>query len=1082
MVTSPRERNSQSPSSVLASLVQNIHENRSRNQSYYLPSSPPKPPQEDLSQVSSLDPDDIVAESTRNQAFEESFTDPLPGVRDSAKRYHPRCWQPRSPPPKVTSSFLEHAFDDFSGEFRQEGSPEASNSASVSVELGRGNQRQSPRVASTRLYNSRTDSQRKHSNMDNNSLYDITATPQNKPRTSLRKVDSADRSTLKREAQLRSASRQQQENLEGNFTKEIKELLAGTDRPKSTLAQSHARVTMEEDASIIDERPPTVSLNLKTTRFNNPRSRQTSGVGNETATTPNNSKHYASPFLRTPANGTIQSFVLPDIPNLTELVSGAYKEGTPVFSCSGKIRSRFAPAPDADAPHHNSFEDIPVPQDEKVLIASLKLLSDKFARLEEEKLSADDKVDRYGNKIIKLEAELDVLKRPDSTLGSPDGDFGKSAWKTEKANLQRDMEVAQKKLERVERRLECANSATKKLTEERDALLTQLEVAFMGQGELKAENEQLRVEIRELRKNNQTKNAHFEGEVQELRKENRSLQKKNAQFESEIQQFRKENQVLLEKNEQFEDETRQLRLDRKQFAKVRKENDTLQAEYNRVQAQQENLRKENDTLRGKFDMIQSKHEEDTQRWTTKEIKFRTAAAIQQHAEEKRARVENREQQRYHKALKSENNLLRERLEDIERRLDNVQKLPAMSEVREETIRRLQDDTIDFLYNNRVNRNRQDFDRVAKSNERPNEDDRLHTLRNLEERLRREREERTQESRAQERPQTRRAQSLMSSTINHEKKTTQTVELPKEVTEISEIDPAFIANIRKQLEAERAAKRTTRSFSAPANHLKEDTVHSVKTRASSRRTSFSESTDDPEENAPSLADFATNLPEFTATQQKEKTERSILSESTRRRRSAPPELTSAFILPDITMRNPHSLSTHNKKNCTLCLPKSNHDNIDIPDPVPVSLRTSDQPDATIRPVQPPMKALASVLKTLEDELEHLHIQLAGLHQDMRDLDPSCGMREHNEIQRKLRETLRSIEVRQKQIYTLYDVVEVCKDDDKEITGKIVEETLQSIGLDPVELLGREGGRGEDGETEEKSWRGFSSEDAMFDLHL
>jgi hypothetical protein len=143
---------------------------------------------------------------------------------------------------------------------------------------------------------------------------------------------------------------------------------------------------------------------------------------------------------RSAANGTAQSFMLPDLPNLTELVSGTYKDGTPIFSKSGKKRSRFSSAPCVpfNQPNFIPVGAIGVPEDEKAILASLQLLKDKFAQLEQEKLEADRRIEEYEDEAVKMRAQLVArqnFRRSDSALGSTDGEGDGSArtkWQIEK--------------------------------------------------------------------------------------------------------------------------------------------------------------------------------------------------------------------------------------------------------------------------------------------------------------------------------------------------------------------------------------------------------------------------------------------------------------------------------------------------------------------------------------------------------------------------------------------------------------------------------------------------------------------------
>lgn len=236
------------------------------------------------------------------------------------------------------------------------------------------------------------------------------------------------------------------------------------------------------------------------------------------------------------------------------------------------------------------------------------------------------------------------------------------------------------------------------------------------------------------------------------------------------------------------------------------------------------------------------------------------------------------------------------------------------------------------------------------------------------------------------------------------------------------------------------------------------------------------------------------------------------------------MTSAFILPDITMQNPASAThdpvtlsssaqrvmdetvQHKTNNCSVCkrviTDDTNHSyqgdrcdkkSITIPKPVPVSERMPEpsvyNEEPTLRPSQPPALALATVLKGLEDELAHLKLQLAKYQNVYNRHDASISRRQRKSIYQKMESLLKEIDTKADQIYSLYDVLEGQKQDGHELTDEEVEVTLQNIGVDaptsgPSDFTNRNGrnssrarpasSRGEpETDDEELPWEGFES---------
>lgn len=209
------------------------------------------------------------------------------------------------------------------------------------------------------------------------------------------------------------------------------------------------------------------------------------------------------------------------------------------------------------------------------------------------------------------------------------------------------------------------------------------------------------------------------------------------------------------------------------------------------------------------------------------------------------------------------------------------------------------------------------------------------------------------------------------------------------------------------------------------------------------------------------------------------------------------MTSAFILPDITLHNPlrdaeaapklsaaaqqvlDGLAQHNGQNCTVCKRViehgSNHrhneavkETVMIPKPVPVSERMLEampyEEEPTIRPSQPPALALATVMKGLQDELDHLKMQCSQYQNLYSSHDPALSKRKRKSVYKKIESLLKAIDVKADQIYALYDVLEGQKADGHEISEEEVEVTLQSIGIDVAEV-GLRGGEISDKDAED-----------------
>ena len=218
------------------------------------------------------------------------------------------------------------------------------------------------------------------------------------------------------------------------------------------------------------------------------------------------------------------------------------------------------------------------------------------------------------------------------------------------------------------------------------------------------------------------------------------------------------------------------------------------------------------------------------------------------------------------------------------------------------------------------------------------------------------------------------------------------------------------------------------------------------------------------------------------------------------------MTSAFIIPDVTMRDPgeatiklsqsarevfDSLAQHDSQSCSICKRVIEHGvlhehaettKIAVPKPVPVSERMpspgpgDDEP--TMRPSQPPAVALATVIKNLEDEVKHLKIKESEYQALYLRHDPALSKRRRLAVFNKIQRLLVLIETKSNQVYALYDVLEGQKQSGQEMNEEEVEITLNRIGVD-VQELGLRGGNietqlGGDGSTSDASDEGSTSE--------
>ena len=281
--------------------------------------------------------------------------------------------------------------------------------------------------------------------------YQVMSTPPKRPYQATKRTTNTANDSLRRNAQVRRASTiQQQTTGPSPPAAKTTDYVSGGSRKNSaehrqTLGSMHARVTDEDAASEFSEdRPQTMTLTARNTRFSNGGNGTNNQLPSKFSSTKafvdaiaqghsvsqNNVKAQNNNATLSSGNpGTQQSFILPDMPNISELVSGVFQDGTPVFSRYGKSRaSRFASGAQSQrSKEYAEVAGIPVAKEEQAIFVSLKLLQDKVADLENARAEAQATISELHEKNLTLEREKQEgkrFRRSDSALGTTDGSDG----------------------------------------------------------------------------------------------------------------------------------------------------------------------------------------------------------------------------------------------------------------------------------------------------------------------------------------------------------------------------------------------------------------------------------------------------------------------------------------------------------------------------------------------------------------------------------------------------------------------------------------------------------------------------------
>ena len=895
----------------------------------------------------------------------------------------------------------------------------------MSIELGRGVKRgeqfENDDMSSNAIFN--------FGNEDGQ--YELTGTPPIRTRYDARKLDGA----LRKEASMRRATETARASDALKRTVNgVKQRAVSDGLPKPQADSDISQIAADFDR-------PTATLTFRNTRFAGSRQPPANQPAHPTRFTATHGLQSAesTPLRATNVNATVQSatytanqsFMLPDLPNITELVSGVRKDGTPVVNRGIKSRSRFTSGSYRSQPQaYHPIDGLPLPDDERAIFSSLQVLKDRISQLETENDEAHKRAEKYEAHIGNLQHQLGGSSRSQAAVMESDDDTtGQANPRNEKGKLEATLKTLQDRFDRSERKISMAEIAVKRVVKERDALIAQIGAAYFDIEQLTKENGDLRQSHDGL----QVEAENLKQEVDVLKSEKTKLRAQlkrtypqqgmsaqDLQKEPSAKSRSKKPSVLAQDQQDKQGVSQQTRESlRKSDSPVRSRKETASValdQYSQPRKLRDHL--DNNTALD----IASKIEREVQKHREK-----AAGASRSRGDgEREVRTRSKSRQREASANTNRSSSLPKQMiskaadVDISESESTTELLPTQQSL--------------------------NSTRKSRSNG----------------------------------PATR---------------TIQTNQDTRDLTMLSALDENLVANLRKKLEEEHRAKRAQRRTSAPVQGATEQASHS-QAPPFYRKSSLKDVTagiDARTSELNDLGDFSADIYKATKSvrvqsphtsdgaappQQwdSEIGDTSIMSNTSRRRRRAASAegITSAFILPDITVRDTFSLPAsdgksciqHDTADCTVCA--SNDKAPTIPEPVAVGDRANaaDITDATIRPAQPPAIALATVIKHLEDEITHLKLQREAYNARYNRHDPALFKSRRLRLKTKLDLLTAEIEKRSDQVYALYDVLEGQGEEqsrhseagnhlDRAITDEEVEETLLSVGIDPVELSGRVG---------------------------
>ncbi|PHH73370.1 hypothetical protein CDD80_3853 [Ophiocordyceps camponoti-rufipedis] len=717
--------------------------------------------------------------------------------------------------------------------------------------------------------------------------------------------------------------------------------------------------------------------------------------------------HSSSSFVR--------SFLMPDVSHLGDFVtgtlkfSGSMKNGVPIFVKNGRVHDRRE-RPYTDA--HAAVDGIEVPQVEEKIFVSMDMIRNEIVSLQKH----HDQVQHYAETLQKQVQSLEAQVKSGKHLREAQGDKQTdSRLITRNNELEQEVASLKAKLDASHRKATESEMEKMTLAHEKDRAVSRLQSACDDISKL---TRKLSIRDRELETTDQVRqdNDTLRRDLLSLKHGRDGLERENASLRTDNAALRTDNEDLRREIKQLKQEVESLRADNKS---LRRGDESLVGENRSLRSSNKSLMAENEQLRDSLDGVQ--HELDASHEQVERLERRVDSLTRDKTtlENDKAKLVQHNEKYF-----NDNKTLRREKSNQERSTHELRDM--MHKLRDE---------VDFL------KQQPDHCRPLASRE----DDFSARL-----------DDETEENMTS-------AFFVPDITINTNDEATETAEVAVELTSRSQTTAKETDRTSKRRGSGSARPGPSQpkvAFAVPDKDQTAQSDKNVANKGSKRRNPARKPpARDADDTTDGLSVDLCELPKLAPT--KRKTTTSIDPSST----------CPAALSPD-ARRVLDGLCQHNCRNCIVCTRITSHagivtaadlsagkKRISLSRPVPVTDRpdaTEDDQDATTRPSQPPGQALALVIKGLEDEAQHMQLDLSTLQARYKATDKSLGRRHRVSLADEIRSLLRRLEAKNDQIYSLFDVLEGQKAAGQAMTEDEVELTVLSItGLTVRDLAGGAG---------------------------
>ncbi|PTB66000.1 hypothetical protein BBK36DRAFT_1160115 [Trichoderma citrinoviride] len=767
----------------------------------------------------------------------------------------------------------------------------------------------------------------------------------------------------------------------------------------------------------------------------------------------------SSPLIASPERDTPnahRSLLMPDISHLDDFLTGTLKfdgqvkNGVPVLVKHGQVHDQKV---QPFGVRYAEVDGIKLPEEEEKIFVSIDMIRDEILSLREQ----HQKLQEYS---ATLENEVQRHKSRRNTDGGLNV-FNANANEqllAKKNELEAEVASLQRRLDQAARRISTGHQENDTLTQERDRVINRLQEACEDISKL---TRKLNTTEKQL------ENTHKQlGSTEQIRQDNDALRRDVTALKQDNEALREEVETLRRELQHFRQEAQSLRTDGKG---LRQDQQTLASENRTLRTNNKTLMDENEDLQDNLDGIQheldaAREENEALRRELQSLKQKQATLREDNAnlvrqnekyfsENKILRRENAGFEHSVHDLHDRNLKLKEEIEALKRQLDHYRPAGKSEPTRQDGETEENMTSAFFVPDITLKSN----DDATDTKDMPDTDD-LAT--GAHESGRREsRTTQKREATGEKADGRHRSRSSVRSSPSKNSGTAQKVAfaLPDKAADKS-------TQGSKSTVANQGSKRRSR-LSVPEMdpYGDEDTTGLLSMDNISQDLAISlnldhkDATMGKEAKQARSSSGAKSAPKIVHIESKSQpSKKTVFVGETGVRTVRIGERDVCPALSNNARRILDDLCGHNCQNCTVCSRITAHSGVisstdvaagkkrvSIPRPVPVSDRGASGGDHTVRPAHSPGYALALVIKGLEDESQHIQLELTRLQARYNKSDKSMGRRERQALSDAIHQLLKRVEAKNDQIYSLYDVLEGQKAAGQEMTDEQVEMTVLNI---------------------------------------